>query len=245
MSNSLVIIPTYNEIENIDAIIERVFSLKESFDILIVDDGSPDGTADRVKQLQISHENRLFLLERKQKSGLGKAYIAGFKWALNRTYYLIAEMDADFSHPPEKLVDMLALCNSGQADVVIGSRYTEGGAVVNWPKIRLFLSRGASFYVQSITGMPVMDPTAGFVAYKRKVLETINLDHIKFAGYAFQIEMKYAAFKLGFKLVEIPILFPDRTKGKSKMNILIIREALLGVFSMRFFRSTKNYRKEY
>lgn len=234
MSTSLVIIPTYNEIENIESIIGAVFALPVEFDILIVDDGSPDGTGSQVELLISKFPDRLFLMKRPQKSGLGTAYIAGFKWALNRSYEFILEMDADFSHPPAKLVELMESCASGNADVSVGSRYIPGGGVVNWPFLRLLLSKSASIYVQWITGMKVKDPTAGFVCYSRKVLEQIELDKIRFVGYAFQIEMKYNAFKLGYRIKEIPIIFPDRVKGKSKMNILIIREALLGVFKMRF-----------
>jgi dolichol-phosphate mannosyltransferase len=234
LSTSLVIIPTYNEIENIESIIGAVFALPVEFDILIVDDGSPDGTGSQVELLISKFPDRLFLMKRPQKSGLGTAYIAGFKWALNRSYEYILEMDADFSHPPAKLVELMESCASGNADVSVGSRYIPGGGVVNWPFLRLLLSKSASIYVQWITGMKVKDPTAGFVCYSRKVLEQIELDKIRFVGYAFQIEMKYNAFKLGYRIKEIPIIFPDRVKGKSKMNILIIREALLGVFKMRF-----------
>lgn len=241
-SRKLVIIPTYNEIENIDSIIRAVFAQPTQFNILIVDDGSPDGTANIVRSLQAEFNERLFLMERKAKSGLGTAYIAGFRWALDQNYDYILEMDADFSHPPEKLNEFVAACESGKADLIVGSRYVKGGAVVNWPWLRLILSRGASLYVQLITGMGIRDATAGFVCYKREVLESINLDQIRFVGYAFQIEMKYAAYRLGFKLKEIPIIFPDRLKGKSKMNILIIREALTGVFAMRFLHSYKRYR---
>jgi dolichol-phosphate mannosyltransferase len=234
VSDSLVVIPTYNEIENIESITEAVMALSPGFDLLIVDDGSPDGTASSVRALQLRFPGRIHLMERKEKSGLGTAYIAGFKWALERPYDFILEMDADFSHPPAKLVELRGSCEKDEADVVVGSRYVRGGGVVNWPLIRLLLSRGASLYVRLITGMKVMDPTAGFVCYKRKVLEDIGLDAIRFVGYAFQIEMKYRSFRKGFRIREIPILFPDRVRGKSKMNIWIIREALWGVFQMRW-----------
>lgn len=235
MATSIVIIPTYNEIENIEDILRAVMALDPHFDVLVMDDGSPDGTADAVRTLQIEFKNRIHLIVRKEKSGLGTAYILGFKWALEHQYQYILEMDADFSHPPLKLLELRDKCMSGDADVAIGSRYVKGGGVVNWPFLRLFLSKSASIYVQMITGMKVKDPTAGFVCYNRRVLESIQLDNIQFVGYAFQIEMKYAAHKLGFKLCEVPIIFPDRIKGKSKMNIYIIREALTGVFKMRFF----------
>ena len=241
MNTLLVIIPTYNEIENIHSILSAVLNLPLEVHVLVVDDGSPDGTAQVVYQMKENHSNRIHIIERASKSGLGTAYIAGFKWALERNYKFIAEMDADFSHPPEKLVDLFQCCNSGKADLAIGSRYVKGGGVINWPKSRLALSKGASAYVRLITGMNVMDPTAGFVCYSSKVLEKINLDHIQFIGYAFQIEMKYAAHLLGFTMQEIPITFPDRIKGKSKMNILIIREALFGVLNMKFFKSKKDY----
>ncbi|MBK6544032.1 MAG: polyprenol monophosphomannose synthase [Saprospiraceae bacterium] len=241
MGRLLVIIPTYNEIENIDAIISKVLSLTIDVHILIVDDGSPDGTGNAVKTKQLEFPEKIHLLERAKKSGLGTAYIAGFKWALEHDYTCVAEMDADFSHPPEKLIEMYQTCSNKIADVAIGSRYIKGGGVVNWPMIRLLLSRGASIYVQLITGMGIKDPTAGFVCYNRKVLENLNLDHIIFTGYAFQIEMKYAVYLLGYKMKEIPILFPDRVKGKSKMNIYIVKEALTGVLKMRFGRSKKDY----
>lgn len=233
MKGNLVIIPTYNEIENIDAIINAVIELPMSCDILVVDDGSPDGTGQRVKTYTEKFPDRVYLLQRTEKSGLGRAYIAGFKWALDKPYTCIAEMDADFSHPPERLVELFQTCASGKADVCVGSRYVKGGGVLNWPYTRLLLSKGASLYVRWITRMPVLDPTAGFVCYTREVLKSIGLDHIQFIGYAFQIEMKYTAYKLGFSIREIPILFPDRIKGKSKMNIFIIKEALLGVFKLR------------
>ncbi len=243
VSKKIVIIPTYNEIENIEAIINAVLEQPSKFDILIVDDGSPDGTGNEVKRLQKINEGRLHLLERSGKSGLGTAYIAGFKWCLGNNYDFILEMDADFSHPPIKLNELLEKCETGESDVSVGSRYIDGGGVVNWPTSRLALSKGASLYVRLFTGMDVKDPTAGFVCYSRKVLEAINLDQIKFVGYAFQIEMKYASYRLGFKIKEVPIIFQDRQKGKSKMNIFIIREALTGVFAMRFLHSYKRYVK--
>ncbi len=208
--------------------------LQYDFHVLIVDDGSPDGTANQVQELISKYPGRLHLLERKGKQGLGTAYIAGFKWGLKKDYQFFFEMDADFSHPPEKLEEMYVACKEGKADVAVGSRYTRGGKVANWPFDRLLLSYGASWYVRLITGMRVKDPTAGFICYKRKVLETINLDSIEFIGYAFQIEMKYKAYKKGFKIVEIPILFKDREAGVSKMNGSIIKEAVKGVIKMRF-----------
>ncbi|MCC6815169.1 MAG: polyprenol monophosphomannose synthase [Saprospiraceae bacterium] len=237
MSKVVVVIPTYNEIENIEAIIRSVFQ-QGDFHILIMDDNSPDGTADMVRTLQNEFPSQLQLLVGKEKSGLGRAYIRGFNWALKNKYEYIIEMDADFSHPPSSLSELFNCCLNDIADVSIGSRYVEGGGVVNWPLVRLLISRSASLYVRLITGMNIKDPTAGFVCYKSKVLETINLESIRFVGYAFQIEMKYKSFKNGFRLKEIPIIFPDRIRGKSKMNILIIKEALFGVFKMRFF--TKN-----
>lgn len=243
LSPHLVIIPTYNEIENIEQIIRAVLVRNCLPDVLIVDDGSPDGTAAKVKEMAQEFKDRIHLLERKEKNGLGRAYIAGFKWALDQNYDTITEMDADFSHPPEKIDELIGQLTSDKSDVAVGSRYTSGGGVVNWPWFRLFLSRAASIYVQLITGMGIKDPTAGFVSYKREVLSAINLDSIKFVGYAFQIEMKYAAYRLGYHISEIPILFPDREKGKSKMHIFIIGEALSGVFAMRFLRSYKRYKK--
>lgn len=233
MSDSLVIIPTYNEKENIANIITAVFALSTPFHILIVDDGSPDGTATIVKNLQSTYINRLFLLERTGKLGLGTAYIAGFRWGLEKEYDYILEMDADFSHPPTDLIHLRALCASEKADVAVGSRYVKGGKVVNWPFDRLFLSYGASIYVRLITWMKVKDPTAGFVCYRRNVLATLDLDKIRFIGYAFQIEMKYAAFSLGFKIGEVPITFKDREVGTSKMSTSIVKEAVLGVLAMR------------
>ncbi len=230
----LVIIPTYNEKENIEKIIRRVFSLSGGYHLLIVDDGSPDGTADIIKGLQTEFGGRLNILERKGKLGLGTAYIAGFKWALQHEYDYIFEMDADFSHKPEDLERLYEACIHG-ADVVVGSRYTRGGKVVNWPMDRILISKGGAFYTKLITWMPVSDPTAGFVCYSRKVLSTIPLDQVHFIGYAFQIEMKYRAWKLGFKIKEVPITFEDRKEGVSKMSGNIIKEAMYGVWKMRGF----------
>ena len=232
MTDSLVIIPTYNEIENIEAIILEVFNLKKEFHVLIVDDNSPDGTAKVVEAMQEKYKDRLFLEVRTEKSGLGTAYIHGFKWALERHYAYIFEMDADFSHRPSDLTRLYRACANG-ADVSVGSRYKKGVNVVNWPLYRILLSYGASFYVKLITGMRVHDPTAGFVCYKRKVLEAIDLDAVKFIGYAFQIEMKYRAYLLKFNIEEVSIIFTDREKGKSKMSSSIIWEAVFGVISMR------------
>ena len=229
----LIVIPTYNEIENIEAIIKPVFAQSDKFHILIVDDNSPDGTADKVRELQNIYPNRLFLEVRTEKKGLGTAYIYGFQWALARDYEYIFEMDADFSHSPTDLLRLYEACQQG-ADVAIGSRYVKGVNVVNWPLQRILLSYGASIYVRVITGMKIKDPTAGFVCYHRRVLESIDLNTIRFVGYAFQIEMKYRAYLKKFKITEVPIIFTDRTKGKSKMNKSIIREAIFGVIGMRF-----------
>ncbi len=233
MFKSLVIIPTYNEIENIENIIRAVFALDNNFDVLIVDDNSPDGTFRKVQQLQTEFPNRLFLEVREKKSGLGRAYVHGFKWALAHNYDYIFEMDADFSHNPNDLEKLHLACTEQNADLAIGSRYVTGVNVVNWPLSRVLLSYFASVYVRLITGMKIHDTTAGFVCYKRKVLESINLNKIKFVGYAFQIEMKYRAFAKGFKLTEVPIIFTDRTHGQSKMSSGIIKEAVLGVISLR------------
>ena len=233
LSESLVIIPTYNEKENIEKIIRAVLSLPVPFNILIVDDGSPDGTAAIVKELMMVFPERVFLQERKGKLGLGTAYIHGFKWALAQGYELIYEMDADFSHPPQDLMRLREACLNG-ADVAVGSRYTKGGKVVNWPFGRWLMSYFASIYVRIILWIHVRDTTAGFKCYKAKVLKTIQLDSIRFVGYAFQIEMKYTAFKLGFKIVEVPISFTDRKEGQSKMSSGIFKEAFLGVLKMRF-----------
>jgi dolichol-phosphate mannosyltransferase len=232
MTDSLVIIPSYNEIENIEAIIEAVFELQKDFHVLVVDDNSPDGTGNAVRELQKKYEGKLFLEERFEKSGLGTAYIHGFKWALERDYLFIFEMDADFSHRPTDLPRLYRACVNG-ADVVVGSRYKKGVNVVNWPLYRVLLSYGASFYVKLITGMRVHDPTAGFVCYRRAVLEALDLDSVKFIGYAFQIEMKYRAYLKKFKIEEVSIIFTDREKGKSKMSSSIIWEAVFGVISMR------------
>ncbi|MGB5821024.1 MAG: polyprenol monophosphomannose synthase [Saonia sp.] len=233
MTDSLVIIPTFNEIENIEAIIKAVFSLEKEFHVLIVDDNSPDGTASKVSELQKNYPDRLFLEVRKEKSGLGTAYIHGFKWAINKKYDYIFEMDADFSHRPDDLPRLYRACVNG-ADVVIGSRYKKGVNVVNWPLYRVLLSYGASFYVKLITGMKVHDPTAGFVCYRRKVLENIDLDAVKFIGYAFQIEMKFRAYLKKYVIEEVSIIFRDREKGKSKMSSSIVSEAIFGVIKMKF-----------
>lgn len=232
MSDSLVIIPTYNEIENIEAIIRAVFSLNKGFHVLVVDDNSPDGTSAKVAKMQSEFPEILFLETRMEKSGLGTAYIHGFKWAIARKYDYIFEMDADFSHNPEDLQRLYRACANG-ADVVVGSRYKKGVNVVNWPLYRVLLSYGASFYVKMITGMRVHDPTAGFVCYKRHVLENIDLDSVRFIGYAFQIEMKFRAYLKNYKIEEVSIIFRDRVKGKSKMTGSIVKEAIFGVFMMK------------
>ena len=232
MGKRIVIIPTYNEIENIEGIIHAVFSLKTSFDVLIVDDNSPDGTTLKVNELQVQYNNKLFIEVRQKKSGLGTAYVHGFKWALSNNYDYIFEMDADFSHNPNDLEKLYQACLEG-SDVAIGSRYSKGVNVVNWPLSRVLLSYFASVYVRLITGMKIADATAGFVCYKRNVLEVINLDKVKFIGYAFQIEMKYRAFVKKFRIVEVPIVFTDRTKGQSKMSGSIIKEAVFGVIMLR------------
>ncbi|GEC72001.1 dolichol-phosphate mannosyltransferase [Flavobacterium flevense] len=233
MNNCIVIIPTYNEIENIESIIRAVLSQHKVFHVLIVDDNSPDHTADKVRLLQTEFEGRLFLENRKQKSGLGTAYVHGFKWALAHNYEFIFEMDADFSHNPNDLEKLYNACHFGDADLAIGSRYVTGVNVVNWPLSRVLMSYFASVYVRMITGMMIHDATAGFVCYKRSVLEKINLDKIKFVGYAFQIEMKYRTFCNKFNIAEVPIIFTDRTKGQSKMSNSIIVEAVFGVISLR------------
>jgi dolichol-phosphate mannosyltransferase len=239
----LVVIPTYNEKENISKILNAVFGLQQGFHVLVIDDGSPDGTAQLVKDLQDTFQGQLYLEERKGKAGLGTAYIHGFKWALAKGYQYIFEMDADFSHNPADLSRLYNACKKEGADLAIGSRYVQGGGVVNWPGNRIALSKGASLYTRMITWMPVKDPTAGFMCYKRSVLEAINLDHIRFVGYAFQIEMKFAAWKLGFKIKEVPITFQDRTEGVSKMNKGIVKEGILGVLKLRWYSLFRNYRK--
>ncbi len=239
MSDSIIIIPTYNEKENIEAIIRKVFSLPKEFNILVVEDNSPDGTAAIVKRLMEEFPNRLFIEERKGKLGLGTAYIHGFKWALKNGYDYIFEMDADFSHNPDDLLRLYAACHDRGADAAIGSRYVNGVVnVVNWPMGRVLMSYYASAYVRMITGMKFGDATAGFMCYTRKVLETIDLDNVQFVGYAFQIEMKYTAYRLGFKVVEVPIVFTDRTAGVSKMSKKIFKEAFFGVMSLRFRKIT-------
>ena len=232
MSAGIVIIPTYNEIENIERIIHAVFQLPSNFHVLIVDDNSPDGTFNKVSELQKQYSEKLFLEIRTKKSGLGTAYVHGFKWALSHNYQYIYEMDADFSHNPNDLEKLYLACQNG-ADVAIGSRYSKGVNVVNWPLNRVLMSYFASVYVKFITGMQIHDATAGFICYKRIVLETINIDKIKFVGYAFQIEMKYRAFVHNFKIEEVPIIFTDRTLGESKMSGAIIREAVIGVIMLR------------
>ena len=241
-SDSIVIIPTYNEKENIQNIIKAVFELPDSFDVLIIDDNSPDGTASIVKGMQAEYNGRLHILERSGKLGLGTAYILGFKWSIEAGYDYIIEMDSDFSHPPRKLLELRKACVDG-ADVAIGSRYISGVNVVNWPMGRVLMSYYASAYVRCVTGLKIKDTTAGFVCYRRKVLETINLDKIKFKGYAFQIEMKFTAHKCGFKIVEVPIIFVNREKGTSKMNSSIFGEAVFGVIQLKVSSWFKKYPK--
>ena len=233
MNDSIVIIPTYNEIENIESIVRAVLSQHKSFHLLIIDDNSPDHTAKKVIALQEEFPGKLFLEQRTKKSGLGTAYVHGFKWALERDYQFIFEMDADFSHNPNDLEKLYDACHFGGADLAIGSRYVTGVNVVNWPLSRVLMSYFASVYVKFITGMKIHDATAGFICYKREVLEKINLNKIKFVGYAFQIEMKYRTYCAKFQITEVPIIFTDRTKGVSKMSNAIIKEAILGVISLR------------
>lgn len=241
MSDSIVIIPTYNEKENIENIIRAVFGLEKEFHILIIDDGSPDGTASIVKTLQKEFPDRLFLVERQGKLGLGTAYICGFKWAIEHKYDFIFEMDADFSHNPKDLPRLYAACTEQDGDVAIGSRYCNGVNVVNWPLGRVLMSYFASVYVRFVTGMDIRDTTAGFKCYRRKVLETIELDRIHFKGYAFQIEMKFTAYKCGFKLIEVPIIFINRVLGTSKMNSSIFGEALFGVLQLKWWSFWRKY----
>lgn len=240
----LVIIPTYNEKENIAAILDAVFSLKQGYHVLVIDDNSPDGTALIVKDYFTKYPAQLFLEERKGKQGLGTAYIHGFRWAVEKKYDFIFEMDADFSHNPKDLERLYEACKYDGADLSIGSRYVPGGKIENWPFDRHLYSRGGSLYTRLITWMPIKDPTAGFMCYTRKVLETINLDAIRFVGYAFQIEMKFAAWKLGFKIKEVPIVFIDRKVGVSKMSKGILKEGVLGVLQIQWNSMFKNYRKK-
>jgi dolichol-phosphate mannosyltransferase len=243
LSDSLVIIPTYNELGNVEKMVRKIFSLPHSFHLLIIDDGSPDGTAQKVKDLQNEFPQRLFLIERSGKLGLGTAYITGFKWALKANYQYIFEMDCDFSHNPEDLVRLHDACAKNGYDVAVGSRYVKGGGFVNWPKDRIRLSKNASAYVNIITRIGIRDPTAGFICYKRQVLETIDLNKIRFVGYAFQIEMKFAARKLGFKITEVPIIFTERVEGVSKMSRNIIKEGILGVLQIQWCSFFSSYRK--
>ena len=239
----IVIIPTYNEKENIAGILKAIFSLTQGYHVLVIDDGSPDGTANIVRSLQKEYDGQLFLEERKGKLGLGTAYIHGFKWSTKKGYEYIFEMDADFSHKPSQLERLYKACKYEGADVAVGSRYVPGGRIENWPWDRRFYSKGGALYTKLITWMPVNDPTAGFICYKKEVLQTINLDEIKFVGYAFQIEMKFAAWKLGFKIKEVPITFIDRKDGSSKMNKGILKEGVLGVLKIQWQSVFKNYRR--
>lgn len=243
MSDSLVIIPTYNEKENIRSIVEAIFNLEKDFNVLVVDDNSPDGTADIVNELMNEQPDRLFLLERTGKLGLGTAYIEGFKYALRHHYEYIFEMDADFSHNPNDLKLLYKACNQDGNDLAIGSRYASGVNVVNWPMGRVLLSYFASIYVQVVTGMHIKDSTAGFVCYRKKVLETINLDKMKFVGYAFQIEMKFTTWKFGFKIKEVPIIFTNRALGESKMSTGILSEAVFGIIRMKLRSYFKSYKQ--
>ncbi len=243
MSDALIIIPTYNEIENIEAIIRKIFSLLIPFHLLVVDDGSPDGTAEKVKDLQTEFAGRLFLEQRTGKQGLGTAYIHGFRWALQKNYEYIFEMDADFSHNPDDLIRLYHTASQENYDLVIGSRYISGVNVVNWPMKRVLISYFAGKYVRFITGMPISDPTAGFKCYRRKVLETIDLEKIKFVGYAFQIEMKFQTWKYGFRIKEIPIIFTERERGVSKMSFKIFKEAFWGVISLKISSFFKEYQR--
>ena len=239
----LLIIPTYNERENIAPILKTVFELKQDFHVLIIDDSSPDNTADIVKNLFAKYPGQLFLEERVGKLGLGTAYIHGFQWALDKGYRYIFEMDADFSHNPKHLERLYQACKNNGADVAVGSHYVKGGRVENWPWLRVIISKGASLYTRMLTWMPIKDPTAGFVCYKREVLEAINFEEISFVGYAFQIEMKFAAWKLGFRIKEVPITFIDRQFGISKMNKGIVKEGIFGVLRLKWMSMFKNYRR--
>jgi dolichol-phosphate mannosyltransferase len=239
----IIIIPTYNERENIANILKAIFSLNQGYHVLVIDDGSPDGTADIVKDLQEDYKGELFLEERLGKLGLGTAYIHGFKWSTKRGYEYIFEMDADFSHRPSQLERLYNACKYQGTDVAVGSRYVPGGKIENWPWDRRFYSKGGALYTKLITWMPVNDPTAGFVCYRKEVLQTINLDEIKFVGYAFQIEMKFASWKLGFKIKEVPITFIDRKEGSSKMHRGILKEGVLGVLNIQWHSLFKNYRR--
>jgi dolichol-phosphate mannosyltransferase len=243
MSDSLIIIPTYNEIGNIEKMVRKVFSLPKAFHLLIIDDGSPDGTAQKVEELQHEFAGQLFLIRRTGKLGLGTAYITGFKWALERNYQYVFEMDCDFSHNPDDLIRLYNACANDGYDLSIGSRYVPGGGFVNWPRNRIWISKIASFYVNLVTCIALKDTTAGFVCYKRNVLETINLDKIRFVGYSFQIEMKFAARKLGFKIVEVPIIFTERVEGVSKMSRNIIQEGIFGVLKIQWNSFFSSYRK--
>ncbi|MBA2761884.1 MAG: polyprenol monophosphomannose synthase [Segetibacter sp.] len=239
----IIIIPTYNEKENIADILKAIFSLKQGYHVLVVDDGSPDGTANIIMGLQKEYCGQLFLEQRKGKLGLGTAYIHGFKWSTKKGYEYIFEMDADFSHRPSQLERLYKACKYEGADVAVGSRYVPGGRIENWPWDRRFYSKGGALYTRLITSMPINDPTAGFICYKKEVLETINLNEIKFVGYAFQIEMKFAAWKLGFKIKEVPITFIDRKEGSSKMNKGILKEGVLGVLKIQLQSLFKNYNR--
>lgn len=243
MSKAVVIIPTYNEKENISKIIDAVYNLNQGYQVLIIDDGSPDGTAQIVKDKIPASDGKLHIVERKGKLGLGTAYIRGFKWSLENDYDYVFEMDADFSHNPEDLPRLLAACQKEGADLAVGSRYVSGVNVVNWPMGRVLMSYYASKYVRIVTGLNIKDTTAGFKCYSRKVLETINFDEIRFKGYAFQIEMKFTAHKLGFKIIEVPIIFTDRTEGTSKMSGGIFSEAVFGVLGMKIRSWFKDYKK--
>ncbi len=243
MKENLVIIPTYNEIENIEAIIRKVMSLEEHFDVLVIDDGSPDGTGMKIKELQHEFSEKLYIEERSGKLGLGTAYIHGFRWALEHGYQFIYEMDADFSHNPDDLVRLFKACKIDGFDVAVGSRYIKGVNVVNWPIGRVLMSYFAGVYVRFITGMEIMDPTAGFICYRNEVLKTIPLDKIAFVGYAFQIEMKFNAVLYKFNITEVPIIFTDRTKGVSKMSTKIFREAVLGVIIMKIWSWFKDFKR--